>query len=190
MFVKICGVKTEDVVKAAVEAGADAIGFVFAPSPRQVDIETAKQLATHIPMSIRIVGVFLEPTMEEIEQALTCGITDIQIHRRTIPIERLRTFGLPLIDTSVDSEADIRLIDHPAPGSGRELNWEEMERPDRPFWLAGGLSPENVFRAIRTLRPDGVDVSSGVETNGEKDPEKIRAFINRAKEESRCTHNQ
>ncbi|WP_214829489.1 phosphoribosylanthranilate isomerase [Exiguobacterium algae] len=190
MFVKICGVKTEEAVQAAVEAGADAVGFVFAPSSRQIDVTTAKELAAQIPQSVRIVGVFLSPSMEDIEQAMEVGLTDLQIHHRTQSIEDLRIFGIPIIDASSEEEADVRLMDHPTPGSGQVLDWSSMVRPQRPFWLAGGLSPDNVRQAIQTIQPDGVDVSSGVETDGVKDIEKIRTFVRRAKEETRCMHNQ
>lgn len=183
MFVKICGIKTEEAVQAVVEAGADAIGFVFAPSSRQIDVTTAKTLATQIPQSVRIVGVFLSPSMEDIEQAMDVGLTDLQIHHRTQSMEELRIFGLPIIDASTEEKADVRLMDHPNPGSGQVLDWDAIDRPKHPFWLAGGLSPDNVRRAIQTIQPDGVDVSSGVETDGVKDIEKIRAFIQRAKEE-------
>ncbi|WP_215143042.1 phosphoribosylanthranilate isomerase [Exiguobacterium qingdaonense] len=183
MFVKICGVKTEEALRAAVEAGADAIGFVFAPSSRQIDVATAKTLAAHIPQSIRIVGVFLSPSMKDIEQAMEVGLTDLQIHHRTQSMEDLQIFGLPIIDASTEETADVRLMDHPTPGSGQVLDWGEIDRPKRPFWLAGGLSPDNVRQAIQMIRPDGVDVSSGVETDGQKDIKKIRAFIQRAKEE-------
>lgn len=183
MFVKICGIKTEEAVQAAVEAGADAIGFVFAPSSRQIDVTTAKTLATQIPESVRIVGVFLSPSMEDIEQAMDVGLTDLQIHHRTQSMEELRIFGLPIIDASTEETADVRLMDHLNPGSGQVLDWDAIDRPERPFWLAGGLSPDNVRQAIQTIQPDGVDVSSGVETDGVKDIEKIRAFIQRAKEE-------
>lgn len=190
MFVKICGLTTRETVEAAVEAGADAIGFVFAPSTRQLDVATAKMLATSIPKHVRIVGVFLDPSMEEIEDACACGLTDIQVHRRSLPLEALRTFGLPIIEASENIDADVRLLDHPTPGSGRVLDWASTPQPKRPFWLAGGLTPENVATAINRLQPDGVDVSSGVETNGKKDIQKIRTFIQRAKEETSCTHNQ
>ncbi|WDH75668.1 phosphoribosylanthranilate isomerase [Exiguobacterium marinum] len=183
MFVKICGLKTEEAVQAAVEAGADAIGFVFAPSSRQIDVSRAKELAAYIPESVRIVGVFLSPSMEDIEQALDVGLTDLQIHHRTQSIEQLRTFGLPIIDASTEEAADVRLMDHPTPGSGQVLDWGAIDRPKHPFWLAGGLSPDNVRQAIQTIQPDGVDISSGVETDGVKDIKKIRAFIQRAKEE-------
>ena len=102
MFVKICGLKTTEAVQAAVEAGADAIGFVFAPSSRQIDVATAKTLVTQIPQSVRIVGVFLSPSMEDIEQAMDVGLTDLQIHHRTQSMEELRIFGLPIIDASTE----------------------------------------------------------------------------------------
>ncbi|WP_214792119.1 MULTISPECIES: phosphoribosylanthranilate isomerase [unclassified Exiguobacterium] len=191
MFVKICGLTTEASVVTAVEAGADAIGFVFADSPRQIDIATAQRLRRLIPNEVRVVGVFLDPTVEEVEAAVACGLTDIQLHRRTRPLEAFRQFELPLIEADHhQSEADIILLDAPTPGSGQALDWETLERPERTFWLAGGLTVDNVGAAIRAMRPDGVDVSSGVETNGQKDHDKIRAFIGHAKEETRCIHNQ
>lgn len=190
MFVKICGLTTEASVTVAVEAGADAIGFVFADSSRRIDVPTAKRLRALIPEGVRVVGVFLDPTAEDVEAAVACGLTDIQLHRRTRPLEVFRQFGLPLIEADHGSEADIRLLDAPTPGSGQVLDWAALERPRQTFWLAGGLDSDNVAEAIRLVRPDGVDVSSGVETNGQKDHEKIRAFIRRAKEELRCTHNQ
>lgn len=190
MFVKICGLKTEESVTAAVEAGADAIGFVFANSSRQVDVTMAKRLRQLIPNHVRVVGVFLAPTLDEVETAITCGLTDIQLHRRTLPLETFRQFNLPIIEASSETEADIVLLDAPTPGSGETLDWLQLERPQQMFWLAGGLTSDNVKQAIRDVRPDGVDVSSGVETDGEKDIDKIRTFIRRAKEETPCTHNQ
>lgn len=190
MFVKICGLKTEESVQAAVDAGADAIGFVFADSSRRIDVDTATRLRQHIPGSVRVVGVFLDPALEEVETALACGLTDIQLHRRTLPLEAFRRFGLPIIEASRETEADVVLLDAPVPGSGETLDWNALHRPDKPFWLAGGLDSENVTEAIRLVKPDGVDVSSGVETNGEKDNDKIRTFIKRAKEEFTCIANQ
>lgn len=190
MFVKICGLKTEGGVTAAIEAGADAIGFVFANSSRQIDVPTAKRLRQLIPNHVRVVGVFLDPTVEEVKAAISCGLTDIQLHRRTLPLKSFRQFKLPIIEANFETEADLVLLDAPTPGSGEPLDWLRLERPNRPFWLAGGLTADNVKEAICHVQPDGVDVSSGVETNGEKDHDKIRAFIRRAKEETLCTHNQ
>ena len=190
MFVKICGLTTEASVATAVDAGADAIGFVFAESPRRIDVQAAQQLRQLIPDEVRVVGVFLDPTVNEVEAAVACGLTDIQLHRRTLPLETFRQFGLPIVEASTESDADVVLLDAPTPGSGKTLDWETLERPEQSFWLAGGLNVDNVGAAIRAMRPDGVDVSSGVETNGQKDHDKIRAFIRRAKEETQCIHNQ
>lgn len=175
---------------AAVESGADAIGFVFANSPRQIEVTSAKRLRELVPNHVRVVGVFLDPTLDEVETALKCGLTDIQLHRRSLPLEAFRQFNLPIIEADIKTEADIVLLDAPTPGSGETLDWLRLERPARPFWLAGGLTADNVREAIRHVRPGGVDVSSGVETEGTKNIEKIRAFIRRAKEETSCTHNR
>lgn len=190
MFVKICGLTTEASVTTAVEAGADAIGFVFADSPRQIDCATAQRLRQLIPDGVRVVGVFLDPDVETVRTAVACGLTDIQLHHRTRPFDTFRQFGLPIIEADHQSEADVILLDAPTPGSGKTLDWATLERPQQTFWLAGGLNVDNVGAAIRAMRPDGVDVSSGVETNGQKDHDKIRAFIRRAKEEASCIHNQ
>ena len=158
--VKICGLSTPEAVQTAVEAGADYIGFVFAPSKRQVTLEQARQLATGIPEGVQKVGVFVSPQREEV--AKTCQVV-----------------GLDLIQV----HADYLLFDAPVAGSGETFNWQELETQNftKPFFIAGGLTVDNVADAIRFFHPYAVDVSSGVETNGKKDQEKIKRFIERVK---------
>lgn len=190
--VKICGLSTVAAVETAVAAGADYIGFVFAKSPRQVSIEQAAQLAQQIPASVQKVGVFVSPSLAELEQAIVqVGLGLLQIHGEfdegllsqiSVPVIRAVqvTAGADLAKT----QADYLLFDAPVAGSGQTFDWKQLDSSaiSQPFFIAGGLDVENVTQAIQTFQPYAVDVSSGVETDGVKDHEKIRRFIERVKD--------
>jgi len=197
--VKICGLKEKEHVKAAVEAGADAIGFVFAASKREVSIEQARELAKEVPPGVLKIGVFVNPTIEEIETAVREVPLDfVQYHGNETP-EFIQTNSFPSIKAlSVRSEEDIDvakqfntdfyLFDAPGTdyqgGSGLTFNWQLMQGhsiPQEKIILAGGLNPANVEDAIKRVKPYMVDVSSGVEIDGRKDSELIRAFIRAVK---------
>ena len=197
--VKICGLKEKEHVKAAVEAGADAIGFVFAASKREVSIEQAKELAKEVPAGVLKIGVFVNPTIQEIETAVREVPLDfVQYHGNETP-EFIQTNSFPSIKAlSVRSEEDIDvakqfntdfyLFDAPGTdyqgGSGLTFNWQLMQGhsiPQEKIILAGGLNPANVEDAIKRVKPYMVDVSSGVEIDGRKDSELIRAFIRAVK---------
>ena len=197
--VKICGLKEKEHVKAAVEAGADAIGFVFAASKREVSIEQARELAKEVPPGVLKIGVFVNPTMQEIETAVREVPLDfVQYHGNETP-EFIQSNSLPSIKAlSVRSEEDIDvakqfntdfyLFDAPGTdyqgGSGLTFNWQLMQGhsiPQEKIILAGGLNPTNVEDAIKRVNPYMVDVSSGVEVEGRKDSELIRAFIRAVK---------
>ena len=188
--VKICGLSTPEAVQTAVEAGADYIGFVFAPSKRQVTLEQARQLATGIPKGVQKVGVFVSPQREEVEQACqVVGLDLIQVHGpiddtilQDLPQQTIRAVQVGK-DTALSESADYLLFDAPVAGSGQTFNWQELETQNftKPFFIAGGLTVDNVADAIRFFHPYAVDVSSGVETNGKKDQEKIKRFIERVK---------
>ena len=199
--IKICGIRTPDAMTAALEGGADFVGLNFIPaSPRYVEIEVAAYLANYVPADIRIVGLFADSPRGKIEEVLNNVRIDlIQLHGQETPEECAgiaATFGKPVMkalpaDQIKEKAAyyaaicDWLLIDAPkhgelTGGSGQTFDWDILQdfRPSRPWMLAGGLNPENVGQAIHTLKPDAVDVSSGVEiTRGVKDPSKIRAFI-------------
>lgn len=198
MLVKICGIQTLDAAKAAVEAGADFIGFVFAESSRRMTPKKAKEIAERIPPSVQKVGVFVNEDRQTIKNvAETVGLDIIQLHGDESPafVERIpyRTIKALSIDELeniciTDYKSDFYLIDSPPTvyrgGSGLTFDWtviEEKQVPKDKLLLAGGLHPNNVQKAISIVQPKGVDVSSGVETNGEKDVEKIKTFIIRAK---------
>jgi phosphoribosylanthranilate isomerase len=202
--VKICGITTPDDGVMAARAGADAIGLVFFPkSPRYVEPAAARAIHAAVPPFVLRVGVFVDPTAAAIAEAVAAGGLDVlQLHgseppeafdalpRRAIKAVRVgpafdieqalrydgRAHGL-LLDTQTDGTHG---------GTGETFDWTLVQelRPRASYLiLAGGLDPENVTRAIKAVRPDAVDVSSGVErAPGHKDPEKVRAFIAAVKE--------
>ena len=206
--VKICGLKTPEGVTAACANGADMIGLVFVSrSPCCVEPDVAAYLAQYIPPHIQKVGLFENASLEEIAAVTARVPLDmLQLHGRESPdfvqAARAQT-GLRLIKAlPVAEERDLEAASAFAPhvdwflfdtktaggtygGTGQSFDWTVMDgfRSDRPWMLAGGLTPDNVAAAIRTAAPDGVDVSSGVETGGrgEKDPARIRAFIEAAR---------
>ena len=189
--VKICGLSTKEAVKTAVSAGADYIGFVFAPSKRQVTVEQATELAEIIPANVKKVGVFVSPNRTELLEAIEkVGLDLVQIHAQVADdlFENLPCASIQAVQVDGDghvtnSQADYLLFDAPVAGSGQTFDWGRLDTTElaRPFFIAGGLNEDNVARAIQHFSPFAVDVSSGVETDGQKDHEKIRRFIERVK---------
>ncbi|BDG60634.1 phosphoribosylanthranilate isomerase [Caldinitratiruptor microaerophilus] len=210
MWVKICGIRTPEAARAAAEAGADAVGFVFAPSRRQVAPEEARRLGGHLPPGVARVGVFVDlPVAQVVAVARAAGLTHVQLHGDEPP-EVLEALPLPVIKgVRLAGRDDLsRLLEYTrawgilveprvsgqAGGTGvaldRVLGREARDLLRRhgytgKFILAGGLDPDTVAEAVRAVGPDGVDVSSGVETGGQKDPDKIRAFVRSAREGTR-----
>lgn len=198
MLVKICGIKTIEAASVAVQAGADFIGFVFAPSKRKITPEEAAEIAKTIPKSVRIVGVFVNESVENIKSiAELVGLDVIQLHGdespeiiRELPYQTIKAFSIDQVDAQTINSypADYYLIDSPIGkhrgGTGKTFDWKlatDLGIDLNKVILAGGLSPFNVQQAIEQVSPAGIDVSSGVETNGEKDHEKIKQFIRNAK---------
>ena len=189
--VKICGLSTKEAVKTAVSAGADYIGFVFAPSKRQVTVEQATELAKFIPSHIQKVGVFVSPSRAELLEAIEkVGLDLVQVHGQVVDklFENLPCGSIQAVQVDGDghvpnSQADYLLFDAPVAGSGQTFDWGQLDTTElsQPFFIAGGLNEDNVARAIQHFSPFAVDVSSGVETDGQKDHEKIRRFIERVK---------
>lgn len=199
MKVKICGIKSQEAAKFAVEHGADAIGFVFAKSKRQIHVMDAKEIINELPASVWKVGVFVNEDTETIVQtAKTAGLTHIQLHGEE-QMEAYENIDLPIIrSVSVSPgedltrvkklKADFVLLDSPPEkfhgGNGMSFNWnlaEGIGASQQNVILAGGLNGDNVQAAISKIQPFMVDVSSGVETDGQKDLSKIKDFINKAK---------
>jgi len=191
MFVKICGMNSPEAVAAAVAAGADALGFVFAPSPREVTPEQAKALCAEVPPHILRVAVMHHPHKEHWQRVLEVFEpswlqTDaedfkwIALPQSCLPLPVYRDAGAP-----ADSDLFDRLLyEGTQSGSGRVADWDEARGLARvaEVILAGGLTADNVADAIRFVRPWGVDVSSGVERErGVKDPAKIHEFVARVR---------
>ena len=197
MLVKICGLKTLEDVQAAVGAGADFIGFIFAESSRKVQPEVVREIGRNLPGHVKKVGVFSnQDEGDVIRTATIAGLDYIQLHgnESTSFVERM---PLPVIKAfAIDSEEDLEnlhdcpaeylLVDLPkgSSGKGLTLDWEMLQKAKLPLdkvFLAGGLNPDNVDQAILAVSPFGVDVASGVENDGVKDATKIKAFITKAK---------
>lgn len=196
--VKICGLKEEEHVQSAVAAGATWIGFMFAPSKRQISIERASELAKLIPAHVKKVGVFVNPTEQEVRDAVEAADLDyVQYHGDEDPAF-IRELGFPSIkaisirgyedvEKASHYDVDYYLFDAPgtdyAGGSGHVFDWtllDQLSIPKERVILAGGLKSENVARAIAQVAPFGVDVSSGVEKDGRKCSKLIKQFIESA----------
>lgn len=197
MWVKICGITREEDALLAVALGADAVGFVFAPSPRQVTPRTAADIARRLPPEVLTVGVFRDEAPERVVRIVNeAGLGAVQLHGHEPPSdgrwirERVRWLirafpaGSPEIERARDHAADAVLLDAPSPGGGRVFDWSLADGvpPGLPLILAGGLNPDNVAAAIAVAEPWGVDVSTGVErAPGIKDARLMRAFIEAAR---------
>ena len=189
--VKICGLSTKEAVGTAVSAGTDYIGFVFAPSKRQVTLAQAAELAKLIPSHIQKVGVFVSPSREELLEAIEkIGLDLVQIHGQVaddlfenLPCASIQAMQVDGNGHVPNSQADYLLFDAPVAGSGQTFDWGQLDTTElsQSFFIAGGLNEANVEEAIQHFTPYAVDVSSGVESNGQKDHEKIRRFIERVK---------
>lgn len=200
--VKICGITSYEDALAAVEAGADALGFVFAPgTPRYIEPEAAAAIAQQMPPFLTTVGVFIDRTVEEIERIVSAsGLTLAQLHGNESPDECAR-LRVPFVKAiRVQGEHDVERLnsykgaraflldsyDALRPGgTGRTFPWELAAKAARQarVILSGGLNPDNVALAVAQVRPYAVDVCSGVEASpGVKDHQKVREFIERARQ--------
>lgn len=198
MKVKICGIKDRKTAQLAIDAGADAIGFVFAESKRQISVSKAKEIIQDLPSHILKIGVFVNETKENVERIFNeVGLTHIQLHGEESPafcqglrIPIIKAFR---IDTDFDMDqiatyhCEYILVDSPLGpykgGNGTTFDWHLLfnKHIEQKLILAGGLTIHNVLLACEIVKPVMVDVSSGVETDGKKDEKKIEAFIKTAK---------
>jgi phosphoribosylanthranilate isomerase len=197
MFVKICGITSEEDALLAIAMGADAVGFVFAPSSRQVAAGLVRDIVRRLPPEVLTVGVFRDESPQRVVEIVnSIGLRAAQLHgHETVEQTRLvrskLTFvikgfpaGDPALDRADDFGADAILIDSHAPGSGEMFDWSLAEGApiNRRVILAGGLTPDNVAEAIERVKPWGVDVSTGVENGpGRKDARLVRDFVRNAK---------
>ncbi len=195
--IKLCGLTRIEDIEAVNELKPDYIGFVFASkSKRYISPQKAKILKNLLDPSIKAVGVFVNASPENIAELLNENIIDIaQLHGNEDDdfITKLRSFsGKPIIkaftiksendiEAAQKSTADYVLLDSGA-GTGQAFNWSLIKNIKRDYFLAGGLSPENALDAVKKLHPFALDVSSGIETNGIKDKQKMADFIRKGKE--------
>lgn len=208
LMIKICGIKTLDILETAIDAGADIVGFMhFARSPRHVDIETLQTLISQARGRIETCVVLVNPDNSSVMEIAALSPDWIQLHGPETPhrVEAVRDeAGIAIIKAlAIGSQADVEavagyadiadliLLDARPPkgaerpgGHGVTFDWNLLKSldPELPFMLSGGLTPETVADAIRAVRPMGVDVSSGVESApGVKDAALVRAFIDNAR---------
>ncbi|MDX2118888.1 MAG: phosphoribosylanthranilate isomerase [Planctomycetota bacterium] len=204
--IKICGIRDAENALVAADAGADAIGFIFVrSSPRFIQPLDAADIMSVLPPMVTTVGVYMDTPIDafsDVEE--DCPTHYSQLHgseaeslvNQCAPVIK----GLKFLPDSLAEElrrwdacdaVEAILIDSPTPGSGAAFEWEMLvpliKDISKPIFLAGGLTPDNVADAIRTVRPYGVDVSSGVERErGIKDPDLIEAFCNAVREADRA----
>jgi phosphoribosylanthranilate isomerase len=199
--VKVCGITRLEDALCAVEAGADLIGFIFAPSPRRIDAESAARIIAALPSGVERVGVFVDESAERIREiARIAGLTMVQLHGKEPP-EMDHTLGIPVLRavrvSGTDAAAALpaarafpspRLLIEPAVagkagGSGTAMEWALARAvvaglPEKRVFLAGGLGPHNVREAIEAVRPFGVDASSRLEQGpGRKSADLVRRFV-------------
>ncbi len=196
MFVKICGMTSEEDALLAVAVGADAVGFIFAPSTRQVSPMRVAEIVRRLPQDVLTVGVFRNETPERVIKIChQAGLAAAQLHGSETPAmvaevkREVRTVfkavvaGSAAFEHGTEFGADALLVDATSPGSGRVFDWRLAEDAPSgvPLIMAGGLHPGNVAEAIAKVRPWGVDVASGVERSpGRKDPILVRDFVRAA----------
>lgn len=198
--IKICGIRRPEDVAYVNEYQPDYVGFVFAKSRRQVTLAQAVALKSRLKREILSTGVFVDAEQRQILAALAAGAIDwVQLHgsETAAYVKALKAqTAAPVIQafavsTPADlararvSPADYVLLDNRVPGSGRPFDWKLLADLGRPYFLAGGLNPENAAAAVARFKPYAVDVSSGVETAGVKDKEKIKQMIRRIRDVQR-----
>lgn len=198
--IKVCGLTRAEDIQAAVIAGAYAIGFVFTASPRRVSIDSAIHLSSYVPRGVLSVGLFLDQHRSEIERVVSAVPLDILQFHGSETERECSVFKLPWLKAVAMENADsLRAAERDFPGasgllldshskgkrggSGKQFDWSLTRPVAKPVWLAGGLNPDNVGRAILSVKPFAVDVSSGVEAEpGIKDATLLKAFFKAVRE--------
>ena len=199
--IKLCGLSRECDIEAANQLLPEYIGFVFAKkSIRYVSPDQAAALRKQLAPQILAVGVFVNETPENVARLLAAGVIDIaQLHGSADEayIEKLRTLtDKPIMKAfsvkeeqdiyrAAESSADFVLLDAGSGGTGTAFDWNLLAQMERPYFLAGGLDATTVGEAVKRWKPYAVDVSSGIETDGHKDVEKMRAFVQRVRSASK-----
>lgn len=196
--IKLCGLTRQSDIDAVNIANPDYIGFVFAKSRRQINEEKAKQFKQFLSPYIQVVGVFVNEKIEKIINLCNSNIIDmIQLHgdedneyirklKECVPnkiIKAVRVKESQDVERAIEIVADYILFDtyhrEQYGGTGETFDWNLISKVDKPYFLAGGINADNIYEAIKLCNPFCIDISSGVETNGYKDPKKILHIIDK-----------
>ncbi len=203
MRIKICGITQPEQGRAIAQCGATTLGFICVPaSPRYVSLEQIQAIVAVLPASVQTIGVFVNATLEAIQQTVEkTHLTGVQLHGQETPdfcdrlrqllphTELIKAFRVRDADTLTQTQAYIHHVDtllldayHPQQmgGTGQTLDWKNLQqfKPACPWFLAGGLTPDNITEALQQLNPDGIDLSSGVEQSpGNKDLTKVNLLF-------------
>ncbi len=193
MIIKFCGIRRIEDVRAVNKTHPDLAGFILVKGrKRYISPEKVCELKRAIDPSIKAVGVFIDEDIDEVRRLLSEGIIDIaQLHGNE-PDEYIRELksstGATVIKAigirdaddvrrAEASPADLVIVDSPGGGTGSTFDWDLLQKIERPYILAGGINTDNITEAVERLHPYGVDVSSGIETDGFKDEDKMKAFM-------------
>lgn len=194
--IKICGLSRQTDIDYVNEAKPDFIGFVFAESKRQVTLEAAQEMRNRLDLSITPVGVFVNTSIEEIEYFYNKGVIKIvQLHgqedetyiinlKQRCNVQVIKAIRVDSTDDIIkwqNSSADFLLLDNGTGGTGKTFDWGLIPKSTKPYFLAGGINKNNIDSALN-LRPYCIDVSSGAETDGLKDKEKILHLVRKVRE--------
>lgn len=193
MIVKFCGIRRLEDVRAVNKTLPDMAGFILVKGrKRYISPEKVCELRQKLDPSVKVVGVFVDEDIEEVKRLLTDGIIDIaQLHgnesdeyirelKASTDAYVIKAIGIRNAEDvrkAETSPADLVIVDSPGGGTGNTFDWDLLQKIERPYILAGGISIENIEEAAAKLNPYGVDVSSGIETNGFKDEDKMKAFM-------------
>ena len=193
MIVKFCGIRRLEDVRAVNKTLPDMAGFILVKGrKRYISPEKVCELRQKLDPSVKVVGVFVDEDIEEVKRLLADGIIDMaQLHgnesdeyirelKASTDAYVIKAIGIRNADDVLRAEsspADLVIVDSPGGGTGNTFDWDLLQKIERPYILAGGISIENIEEAAAKLNPYGVDVSSGIETNGFKDEDKMTAFM-------------
>ena len=193
MIVKFCGIRRLEDVRAVNKTLPDMAGFILVKGrKRYISPEKVCELRQKLDPSVKVVGVFVDEDIEEVKRLLADGIIDIaQLHgnesdeyirelKASTDAYVIKAVGIRNADDvrkAETSPADLVIVDSPGGGTGNTFDWDLLQKIERPYILAGGINANNITEAVERLHPYGVDVSSGIETNGFKDEDKMKAFM-------------
>ncbi len=193
MIIKFCGIRRPEDIEAVNETRPDLAGFIIVKDRRRyIAPEKVRELRQLLDPSVKVVGVFIDEDIEVVAKLLHDGIIDIaQLHgnesedyirelKSRTGAQVIKAVGIRSsedVERAERSPADLVIVDSPGGGTGNTFDWELLKKIKRPYILAGGINAENIEEAVEMLHPYGVDVSSGIETDGYKDKEKMKTIM-------------